>query len=154
MQENNFEGQVHHLMEGFTIDPSEKVWSNIQADIAGRKKSRFGMLPAALFMGCFLLTTFLLHDLENIKPSATKSISSGINETIQSATTAQVNFNKKETITVSQKNKIKITGNKDVDIVGLHQTKQIVETEKKISSEGFASDTAIRKHSVDSFPMP
>ena len=33
MQENNFEGQVQDRMEGFTLEPSEKVWEKIQADI-------------------------------------------------------------------------------------------------------------------------
>ena len=35
MQENNLEGKVQDIMGGFTIDPSEKVWGKIQADLAG-----------------------------------------------------------------------------------------------------------------------
>ena len=134
MQENNFEGQVHNMMEGFTIDPSEKVWGNIQADIAGRKKSRFGILPAALLTACFLLMVFLLHDLEKRQPAAVPPVASGINATGQPATTMLVDLNKKVTLVPSKKNTIQSTGNVDLNEVDLYKTKQLVITrENKIN---------------------
>ncbi len=126
MQENNFEEEVHHLMKGFTIDPSEKVWGNIQADFAGRKKSRFGMLPAALLTGCFLLMVFLLHDLEKRQPAAVPPVSSVINATVQSATTTMVDLNKRTTVISSQKNAIQPPVKKDLNEGDLYQTKQLV----------------------------
>lgn len=134
MQENNFEGQVQDRMEGFTINPSEKVWGNIQANMAGRKKSRFGMLPAALLTACFLLMVFLLNDLERRQPAAVPPVASGINTTGQPATTMLVDLNKKITLVPSQKNTIQSTGNVDLNEVGLNKTKQLVITrENKIN---------------------
>ena len=85
MQENNFEGKVNRMMEGFKLEPSEKVWSNIQADINGTR-TRFGRVPVALLTICFLFTTFFLHDLEQKRIGGFHSIASNGSATSTSET--------------------------------------------------------------------
>ncbi len=130
MQENNLEGKVHNIMEGFTIEPSEKVWGNIQADLAGNKKTRFGMLPAAVLIICFLLTTFLLHDLEIKKPTSAASVNSGITQTKPSLKNTPANLNQNELAIISSNKKTNTTGNKNFSEINLNDTKQISVKEK------------------------
>src|SRR5881394_1735571 len=106
MQENNFEGQAHRIMEEFALTPSEKVWEKVQADITGQKKSRLGMLPAALLICVFLLTTFLLHDLEKKHGVTYPPISENKNSIIEEPTaTTSSNLSKTQTGVVTLKNK-------------------------------------------------
>ena len=129
MQENNLEGQVQNIMEGFTIDPSEKVWCKVHADIASHKKSRFGALPAALLIIVFLFTTFFLRDLEIRKPVTISSTHQDINQTKQLTKESKNNLYKKEVAIASINNKT-ITGNKDFDKVDLNGTKKIRRIQK------------------------
>lgn len=63
MQENNFEKQVHIIMEDFKKSPSDNVWAKLEADLNQQRKKKFFWLPSVLLSVCFLLVSFLLNDL-------------------------------------------------------------------------------------------
>lgn len=61
MQENNFEDKVNKAMEGFSMNPSEKVWGKIQADIDGKRKRRFIIIPFLLFTAILLAPVSIFY---------------------------------------------------------------------------------------------
>jgi hypothetical protein len=142
MQENNFEGKVNKMMEEFRMEPSERVWGSIQADINGTK-SRFGMVPIWLLTGCFLLTTFFLHDLEQKRAG---SFNSALDAVVTSANKNNItdNLDKKLKPSEARKklNRLPVTDN-DVNqnftkIIGTqnrtNQSVEIVNGTKRESS--------------------
>lgn len=64
MQENNFEGKVQHIMDGFSMTPSEKVWEGVQGQFAQKRKERTPYILFGILLLFLLTSTLWLTDLK------------------------------------------------------------------------------------------
>ena len=81
MQENEFEAAVNHQMEGFGIEPSAQVWTEVERRIRKDKKRRFAIWYwfLLLFLAGGILTAVLFNQQDN-------------NSTVVATTLAQKNI--------------------------------------------------------------
>jgi len=63
MQENNFEDRVKQVMQGFSMNPSENVWQEIQGQVTQTKNSRRRYVIFGSLLVCLLASSLWLGDM-------------------------------------------------------------------------------------------
>ena len=66
MPENEFEKQVQKRMDGFKLQPGDAIWKTVSAKIGLQKTRRLQLVLSIAFIGCFLIATLVLSDM-NVK---------------------------------------------------------------------------------------
>lgn len=74
MQENNFEGKVNEIMEGFTVEPSQAVWQKLQPQIAKREKRKRGIVFLLALLGCLFVGGIFIKNNKNTNGTKTNTI--------------------------------------------------------------------------------
>jgi hypothetical protein len=83
MEENKFEKQVKQKMEDLKLEPSDAVWTKIEARLEKRKKSRWGILFLFLFLFMFISGAYWLWNTSQHSSLAkNNSIEKGIKRNI------------------------------------------------------------------------
>jgi Outer membrane protein beta-barrel domain len=123
MEANNFEEHAKNIFDTFLIQPSDKVWNNIEASIQQKKAPAFYWIPTSFLLIGFVLSSLILHDLSTNNIFGSKHLGTLINN---NTNRLQIPISTNKNVATSINNNIKnIHTKKELTHRHLHNTQSI-----------------------------